>query len=259
MMGAHVKAHERDGMMHLDPQLGNAAKQYCLMWVRQRAQATPQPLRLLDLGCGTAHYAVALLQDCPNIVFVGIEPLASDVAKARQNLQGLPATLLHGYAYEGIRPQLPHEAYDVVLSFSVFEHVYERLAYLQFVRACLAQDGVCLMNYDAGHFHSTHWKERLKTLLGGVLARLGNQAHYQAFVREADFRAWVTQAGLSIQEAKMFNTMLKGVYQHVPQEARADYLARWLELELWLNEAGIVYDDSLSSVWRTRNYVLKRA
>ena len=244
--------------MAYDTRVGNAAKLYCLAWIEQFAQATERPIRLLDLGCGAALYAVELMTHCPNIQFVGIEPLAKDVAQARQNLRNFNATIIEGYAYAAIRPQLPHESYDIVLSFSVFEHVYERLAYLQFVHDCLNENGVCLMNYDAGHFHSTYWKERAKTLLGGVLARFGNQAYYQAFVREEDFKRWVQEAKLTIQEAKMFNTSLKGIYRTIPEAHKQAYVERWLEMEMWLNELGIAYHDALSKAWVTRNYILRR-
>lgn len=244
--------------MAYDTRVGNAAKLYCLAWIEQFAQATERPLKLLDLGCGAALYAVDLLARCPNIEFVGIEPLTKDVAQARQNLRNFNATIIEGYAYAAIRPQLPHESYDIVLSFSVFEHVYERLAYLQFVHDCLSEGGFCLMNYDAGHFHSTHWKERAKTWVGGVLARLGNQAYYQAFVREADFKRWVKDAQLAVVEAKMFNTSLKGIYRTIPEAHKPAYIERWLALELWLNELGIAYHDGLSKAWVTRNYILQR-
>ncbi len=245
--------------MAYDVHVGNAAKQYCLAWVERYAQAAARPIRLLDLGCGAARYAVELLTRCPNVTFVGIEPLARDAEQARQNLRHFDATIVQGYAYAAIHPQLPYESYDIVLSFSVLEHVYERLAYLRFVYDCLSEDGFCLMNYDAGHFHSTHWKERAKTVIGGFLARLGNQAYYQAFVREADFKRWVQQAGLTIREAKMFNTSLKGIYKIIPEAHKQAYLERWLELELWLNELGITYQDAYSKAWGTRNYILQRA
>ena len=115
------------------------------------------------------------------------------------------------------------------------------------------------MNYDAGHFHSTHWKERLKTLLAPLLARLGDESRYQAFVRETDFQKWAVQAQLQIQESKMFNTPLKGIYKAIPETQREDYMQRWLELEDWLNTIGIEYRDSLSSSWVTRNVILRKA
>jgi SAM-dependent methyltransferase len=237
--------------------VGNAAKLYCMNWIADYASQHQQPITLLDLGCGTALNFVALLQEFPYVEFVGIEPSASECAKARENLKGLKATVIHGYAYEAIHAQLPYPHYDLVTSFSVFEHVYERLAYLQFIHSCLKPNGYCLMNYDAGHFHSTYWKEHVKTWVGGWLARMGNQSYFQAFVKETDFQQWAVQANLSIQEAKMFNTALKGVYHRIPVQQREAYMQRWLELENWLNTTNIDYSDKDSKTWYTRNYILQ--
>ncbi|MCU0515225.1 MAG: class I SAM-dependent methyltransferase [Anaerolineae bacterium] len=235
---------------------GNTAKLYCLNWIAARAQAGP--LTILDLGCGDARNFEALLRRYPAVQYVGIEPSAAACEQARRRLAGLPATIVEGYAYAAIRERLPRPAYDVVVSFSVFEHVYRRLAYLQLIRACLGPGGHALINYDCGHFRSTYWKERLKNIVGPLLARLGQEGYYQAFVREADFRQMVAQAGLHIVEAQSFNTPLKGVYKHIPEAQRAAYMQRWLALEAWLNEsAGIVYDDSLAGTWFSRNFILR--
>jgi SAM-dependent methyltransferase len=240
--------------------LGNAAKRYCLEWVQRYAQRHPEALTLLDLGCGNAHYAVHLLQACPNIHFVGIEPDAAECRRAEENLKGLHATIVHGYAYDPIRSRLPYPAFDLMLSFSVLEHVYERAAYLQLIHDCLKPEGSALINYDSGHFFSTYWKERVKNLVGPLLARAGNQGYYQAFVHEADFQGWAREAGLVVRDAKMFNmASLKGAYKSVPETLREDYLQRWLSLELWLNENSTPYTDASAASWHTRNFILQRA
>jgi hypothetical protein len=33
----------------------------------------------------------------------------------------------------------------------------------------------------------------------------------------------------------MFNTRLKGLYKTLPEPQRAEFMPRWLQLELWLN------------------------
>lgn len=237
--------------------VGNTAKLYCLNWIEARVRASAEAVHILDLGCGTGQNFVQLLKRYPAAHYVGVEPSAEACHQAEASLKGLNATIIQDYAYDAVRPKLPRPDYDVIVSFSVFEHVYQRLDYLRLIKACLKPDGHALINYDAGHFHSTYWKERVKNIIGPLLARLGNQRYYQAFVREADFRWMVAEAGLKITEAKSFNTPLKGIYRHIPEAQRGEYMRRWLALELWLNEVGIEYDDSLSSAWFTRNFILQ--
>jgi cyclopropane fatty-acyl-phospholipid synthase-like methyltransferase len=239
--------------------IGNAAKLYCLNWIEAYLKTQPEPISILDLGCGSGSNFAALLKRYPQVAYVGVEPSAEGIAQARRTLAGLNATLIHDYAYDAVRPKLPQPHYDVVVSFSVFEHVYQRLDYLRLVQACLKPTGYALINYDSGHFHSTYWRERVKNIVGPLLATFGNQAYYQAFVREADFRRMAQEAGLQITEAKSFNTHLKGVYKHIPEAQRPAFMQHWLEIETWMNDAAAPYDDSKASTWHTRNFILRKA
>lgn len=234
---------------------GNAAKLYCLNWIERYAQERDS-LTILDLGCGKALNFVRLLQKYPHIYYLGIEPSAAACDQARKNTSGLNATILRGYAYN-IYGNLIQDQFDLITSFSVFEHVYRRLDYLRTVKACLKPDGYVLINYDAGHFvHPPNLRGRMKNLLGPILAQFGVEQYYQAFVHEADFRALVTRARLTILEARLFNTGLKGLYKLVPEQDRSAFMEYWLGIENWLNERNIDYDDSLARHWLTRNFIL---
>ncbi len=236
--------------------LGNAAKLYSLNRIAAAAEQTTDPMTIIDLGCGAGKNFVALMQHFPHIHYVGVEPSAADCAAARANLPADRTTIIQGYAYEGIRPQLPQLHYDFVVSFSVLEHVYRRAEYFKFIAMCLKPDGRALINYDAGHFVQPSWKERLKNVVGPVLARLGNESRYQSFVHEADAQRWIRAAGLTVVESRMFNTRLKGVYKTLPESQREAFMARWLELELWMNQLEIAYNDSLAHTWFTRYFEL---
>ena len=99
-------------------------------------------------------------------------------------------------------------------------------------------------------------RDRAKTLVGGALARTGREGRYQSFVREADFRQWVSEAGLTIAEAKVFNTRLKPTWHVVPPAERTQFMRSWLDFELRINELDMPYTDRLASHFFTRNFVL---
>lgn len=237
---------------------GNAAKLYCLNRI-DRLAAANGTLTILDLGCGDARNFVPLLRRPSGVRYVGVEPSARACEQARKALEGLNAEVVHRPAYDFRRGP-----FDVVVSFSVLEHVYRRRRYLEAVKANLAPGGIVLINYDAGHFLPLGTSrqqriERWKTRVGGLAARLGHEGHYQAVVRDSDFRELVRQVGLGVEEEHFFNTDLKRVYQVVADARRPEFMERWLDFELYLNTLGIEYRDELASVFRTRNFVLGHA
>jgi SAM-dependent methyltransferase len=237
---------------------GNAAKVYCINLIDDMA-AAGKVSSILDLGCGDARNFPPLLRKHAHLRYVGVEPSQRACAEASRALSGLPAEIVNDLAYDVRRGP-----FDVVVSFSVLEHVYRRRRYLEAVKENLGRDGLVLINYDAGHFVSVdhagrHRVELWKSRLGKLLARFGHEGHYQAFVREADFRSLVEDVGLRIVEEKAFNTDLKRVHRVVPSARRSDFTERWLAFELYLNTLGIEYHDGLASVFRTRNFVLAHA
>ena len=239
---------------------GNTAKLYSLQRIADHAETTPEPIWIIDLGCGEGRNFIELMRCFPHVYYVGVEPSAEGCAAARAHLPSERAFIVQGYAYEAIRPQLPQERYDFVTSFSVLEHVYRRADYLRFAASCLKPQGRILLNYDAGHFvRPSSLRERLKNVLGPVLAKLGDESRYQAFVHEQDVRRWISEAGLVVVESAMFNTALKGVYKTLPEAHRAEFMQRWLDVELWLNQVGLEYHDGLASTWFTRYFELALA
>jgi SAM-dependent methyltransferase len=237
---------------------GNAAKLYCLNWIEQYV-AQKGAVSILDLGCGTAGNFIKLLQKYPDVHYTGIEPSPVSCDAARRNLSGLNATIINSYAYN-VYGRLVRQQADLIVSFSVFEHVYRRLDYLRTAKTCLKPDGFFLINYDAGHFvQPVNLQEHAKNFIGPLMARLGQERYYQAFVREADFVSMAGQVNLKIIEARSFNTRLKGIYKLVPPDQQADYMQKWLDFEEWLNSLNVPYDDKLASSWFTRNFILTHA
>jgi SAM-dependent methyltransferase len=235
---------------------GNTAKLYCLNWIAAYAEGK-NAVSILDLGSGRSQNFIELLRRYPQVRYVGVEPDAHECAEARRLTHGLNATIIQGFGYD-LYGRMVQEKFDLVTSFSVMEHVYERPKYLRAAADCLKPDGRMLINYDAGHFRApATLRERVKNVVGPILATLGNQSYFQKFVREADFHQWARAAGLTIVEAKSFNTRLKGIYKGVPPEHREAYMTRWLALEEWLNEVTPPYTDADSKTWFTRNFVLQ--
>jgi 2-polyprenyl-3-methyl-5-hydroxy-6-metoxy-1,4-benzoquinol methylase len=238
---------------------GNSAKLYCLNWIENYINQHGAAVRILDLGSGTSGNFVTLLKRYPQVQYVGIEPSAEACAIARKQLPEEQATILNDYAYD-MFGRLVHEPFDIIVSFSVLEHVVQRLRYLTSAAACMGKDSHFLINYDAGHFvYPKHLKERAKNILGPILARFGIERYYQRFVKEADFHKLVAQAGMVISEAKSFNTHCKGIHKGVPAAHQDEHMCRWLEYELWLNEVGVPYHNGDAKTWVTRNFILRKA
>ena len=234
--------------------LGNTAKLYCLNWLAERIEASTE-FSILDLGCGTGLPFKALLERYPHVRYVGIEPSRKDAEIARRTLPG--ATIVNALAYDAhARLQ---EQFDSVVSFSAFEHVYRRERYLRSAKDCLKPDGHFLINYDSGHFVriKAGVPARANSLRHYLLARLGQEHRYEAFVSEAVFRNLASKAGLTICAANSFNTWLKSIYRFVPDAHKEAFMHRWLELELWLNEIGTPYTDAQAAWWLTRNFILR--
>jgi SAM-dependent methyltransferase len=233
--------------------VGNTAKLYCLRLIDAAAEDAAGDFRIVDLGCGTGSNFVELLLRRPHVAYVGVEPSRGAAEEARRLLPG--AEIINEPAYD-VRVAPAH----AVVSFSVLEHVVDRVHYMESVRANLRPEGRVYLNYDSGHFVAdADLLERAKAFTSQVLARLGSESRYRARVREDELRELVAGAGLRTIEAKSFNTDLKRLFPLVPEERRASFMERWLAFELELNELGIEYSDELASIFRTRNFVLEPA
>jgi len=233
---------------------GNSAKIYCLDWLDKYLANHSRSVKILDLGCGEALNFVNLLSKySKRVSYTGIEPDDKACQLARENLRGLPATVISSYAYK-LNRKLDGK-FDIVISFSALEHVYHRLSYLQTAKEYLAEDGYFLINYDAGHFFSG--RERLKNTIGPLLAIFGLEKYYQSFVKEQEFQRLIKFIGFEVIDHKFFNTQLKGVAKIIPPEQLVDFAHRWLDCELWLNSINLKYTDELASIFETRNFILQ--
>lgn len=234
---------------------GNSAKQYCLNWIDEYVQNNQREISILDIGCGDGSNFLGLLKTYPALRYVGVEPREESYRQAIQLFGGMNATFFHTDGYN-LGKKL-NQQFDLIASFSTMEHVYRRADYLKSAEACLKRDGYILMNYDSGHFLLGGIRDRVKNLIGPLLAPLGAERYYQSFVSDEDIVKMIQAVGLQIIETKSFNSRLKDVAKSVPKPQREEFMTRWLALELWLNECGLAYSHARSSIFFTRNLILR--
>jgi SAM-dependent methyltransferase len=106
-----------------------------------------QPLRVLDLGCGTAKDWPSILRAHPSVTWTGVEPDTRSRETARKLLDGFPATVIAGWG-EGVNLE---GGFDLTLSLSVLEHVKYLESFLRASVAATRSGGVIVHRYDLGH------------------------------------------------------------------------------------------------------------
>lgn len=217
---------------------------------------------VFDYGCGDGGDWPRILADHPHLRLVGFEPGADTYRTACQRLAGCNAEILTGDAMATLQLQA-----DVIVSFSVFEHVVEPVAFLRHAKRVLAPDGIFYLNYDDGHFRNVldladaaTWlpaiRARLRTLASPFLAMLGHQAGYQRRVEAAVADRLVAECGFAVQRIDYHNlSSLKELAKAMPRPLREDYSRWWLETEMELNRRFAAAQDELrygdsSNLWR---------
>lgn len=235
--------------------VGNTAKLYCLNWIDRFVTGRTGVVTILDLGCGEALNFQKLLERHPHVQYVGVEPDRDACLKAQRHLDGLPATFVNAPA-SGVEQRLQRK-FDIVVSFSVLEHVYGRREYLRAAARCLEAEGHVLMNYDLGHFVTATMLNRFRSVVRAALARLGMEQYYLAVVDGQEVSRILHQVGLRCIDQKFFNVYaLKEIMKIVPESDRPDYMDRWLSFELEVNDRGIESTTALGRLFGTCNLIL---
>src|SRR5262245_14881026 len=116
--------------------LGNAAKAWVVADITEKLQASSKTLTLFDFGCGKGGEWSSILPKLPAVQFVGYDPSAESVRVAQSRLEGLGARFIEREELDGGDFRA-----DIVVSFSVFEHVYDRPGYLRTAHRVLAPNG----------------------------------------------------------------------------------------------------------------------
>jgi SAM-dependent methyltransferase len=234
----------------------------------------PQGYRVLDYGAGRGQAWREFLRARPDIELLAFEPDRRSQSELIENLASTSAKVLTELTLLG------DLAVDCVVSFSVFEHVFDRRRYLATARAAMKDSGLFILNYDDGHFRPNlqlgdvqGWtralhvlRETAGNLLWPALVKAGVIGPYQARVTRTEADALVQSAGLRIECERYENLVsLKELAKLVPAEEREAFHRRWAALEDGLNAEfshveGPRYGDrcALWQVMPTRTLRLRR-
>lgn len=219
---------------------GNSAKAFVIDEVLRRAGGGE--LTVLDHGCGSGGDWPAVLHDHPHLRLVGWDPHRPSAEAAARALDGKRATI-----HAGALP--PGTTADVVVSFSVLEHVLDRVTYLRQAREALAPGGRFFLNYDDGHFRlpfdldekANLWpnaKVLAHNRLAPLLARVGQVHRFQRRVTADEVQTLLAATGFEVESSWFHNVeSLRRLAKTMPPD-RAEAFARvWVEVETQLNES----------------------
>lgn len=240
--------------------IGNIAKTRIISEIL-RDNPGPQRVDVFDYGCGDGGDWPRILADHPHIVLSGYEPYGPMAETARRRLYGLNARILSDAEFATL-----NDSADIVVSFSVFEHVIARPEFLAHARRILRPDGLFYLNYDDGHFRYVLnlaeprlWivavRSALLTLISGVTGRLNRVERYQRRVLASEASKLIYDAGLRMQRCDYHNVeSLKELAKTIPDEQAQEFSASWLAFEIELNRKFLFYghprfgDDA--NLWR---------
>lgn len=172
------------------------------------------------------------------ISYFGYEPDPTEAGVARQRAAG---TSIH-IMTRGEFAALDGHA-DVVVSFSVLEHVRDRPAYLRSCQRVLKPGGTVFLSYDDGHFRSRVENDRVESVLVALRAgirQLGSRfrrpASYQRAVAANVLASEIAAAGLRVDKVRYENLGdFKQLAKVNPSDRRANFVAFWIEVEDRLN------------------------
>ena len=161
--------------------------------------AVGRPLRVVDVGCGTAAYVPGLVEQFPDIQYVGIEPIKASFAAAQQYTDPIPQATVHfGLAYDALQ-QYQDGSFDLIISLSVLEHVKRLPEFIAFCDRYLVPGGQMVHRYDLGHALHTHsWKEWLHVRLGNYTPWLLPETQFVRYVPEAEVRTCYHTQGITV-------------------------------------------------------------
>lgn len=237
--------------------LGNSAKTKVINEILNQ-ENKKEKIIIFDYGCGAGGDWSNILSDYPHLQLVGYEPCRKAFELAQERLKGFQANLFTANELHALNFKA-----DFIVSFSVFEHVYDRYSYLQTAKKHLAEDGIFYLNYDDGHFRnsldlsqpdlwSSQLKEWLHNLVAEPLARIGMVSQFQKRLPRAEVDRLIDQTGFRIINTFYSNlASFKALHKRIPQEKQKEFSQFWLDVEETLNAK--FYEDGLMGLGDTAN------
>jgi SAM-dependent methyltransferase len=130
---------------------------------------TQGPIRILELGCGTARYVPAMISKYPDLEYVGVEPIKASFEESQKNLNGISrAKVFFQLGYDKIEG-IEDASFDIVISFSVLEHVKQLGRFLDLSARYVKRGGLMVHRYDLGHaLYPGSLKEQFQVFLGNT-------------------------------------------------------------------------------------------
>ncbi len=224
---------------------GNAAKTRVLADILTKTADRPGAV-VLDYGCGDGGDWPSILADNPGLELIAYDPSSRRRARASERLTELHARIID--TDELLSDGASLRA-DFIVSFSVFEHVYDRHSYLRTARRHLSDGGLFYLNYDDGHFRSAleldrlqDWPAQMRTVLhnhlAGLLAQVGRVDLYQQRVHRLIADEMVNQCDFEIVDEFYSNlTCFKELHKTLPNELHEEFSRLWVEVEERLNRS----------------------
>jgi len=144
-------------------------------------QASVQPHhRVLDIGCGTGTFAIAIKSWLPSVEVVGLDPDPKALARSRRKAARAGASVRFDQGFASALPY-PDASFDRVFSSLMFHHLSQdaRLATLREVRRVLKPDGsVHLMDFEQegsdSHSPVARWLHSSKRMKGNTREQIEN-------------------------------------------------------------------------------------
>ena len=131
-------------------------------------------LKILDIGCGNGDQWNWYFKEKNNLNFelniVGFEPYLK--LNSKSNIKIIK---------ELNKLKIEQKRFDIVVSMSVLEHVYDRKEFIKNCSELTTSDGYLIINYDNGHFFNK--KEWRRNIFGKFLGKYTSlKKYYQDFV-----------------------------------------------------------------------------